>query len=203
MSEIIKSEAVVLSKLNYGESSSIVTLYTKERGKISVILKGGRSPKSKISLIVDPLNYLEVIIYSKLTREIQVLTGAEIRGHFHKIKEDLDKLKYAHSVIELIKSLTVEHEVNQKLFSGIVRILEVMEGGAEDPAVQFGRFFLFFLKESGYELQMNKCASCGKTNLKNQELSYSFENGILCSDCRRNYLEDYGINPNFSIISHV
>jgi DNA repair protein RecO (recombination protein O) len=195
MSDIIKTDAVVLSKLNYGESSSIVSLYTKERGKLSAILKGGRSTKSKISLIVDPLNYLEVIIYNKPSRDIQVLTGADIKGHFHRIKEDLDKLKYAHSVIELLKYLTVEHEVNQKLFSGVVRILELMELGAEHPAIQFGKFFLFFLKEAGYELQLNKCASCGKSNLINQELSYNFEIGILCGECRRNYPENFRISP--------
>ena len=153
MSKIIKTEAVVLSKLNYGDSSSIVTLFTKEYGKLSVMLKGGRNPKSKISLIVDPINYLEVIFYNNPSRDLQILSSADFKAHFNKIKEDLDKLKYAHSVIELVKNLSVEHEANKKLFSGIVRILELIDEGKENPAVSFGRFFLFFLKELGYEFQ--------------------------------------------------
>jgi DNA repair protein RecO (recombination protein O) len=154
MSKIIKTEAVVLSKLNYGDSSSIVTLFTKEYGKLSAMLKGGRNPKSKLSLIVDPINYLEVIFYNNPSRDLQILSSADIKAHFPKIKEDLDKLKYAHSVIELVKNLSVEHEVNKKLFSGIIRILELMGEGKENPAVSFGRFFLFFLKELGYEFQL-------------------------------------------------
>jgi DNA repair protein RecO (recombination protein O) len=154
MSKIIKTEAVVLSKLNYGDSSSIVTLFTKEYGKLSAMLKGGRNPKSKLSLIVDPINYLEVIFYNNPSRDLQILTSADIKAHFPKIKDDLDKLKYAHSVIELVKNLSVEHEVNKKLFSGIIRILELMGEGKENPAVTFGRFFLFFLKELGYEFQL-------------------------------------------------
>jgi len=153
MSNIIKTEALVLSKLNYGDSSSIVSLFTKDYGKLSVMLKGGRSPKSKLSLIVDPINYLEVIFYNAPSRDLQILSSADIKAHFHKIKEDLDKLKYAHAVIELVKNLSVEHEVNKKLFSGIVRILELIDKGNENPAVSFGRFFLFFLKELGYEFQ--------------------------------------------------
>jgi DNA repair protein RecO (recombination protein O) len=153
MSKIIKTEAVVLSKLNYGDSSSIVTLFTKEYGKLSVMLKGGRNPKSKISLIVDPINYLEVIFYNNPSRDLQILSSADFKAHFNKIKEDLDKLKYAHSVVELVKNLSVEHEANKKLFSGIVRILELIDEGKENPAVSFGRFFLFFLKELGYEFQ--------------------------------------------------
>ena len=154
MSKIIKTEAVVLSKLNYGDSSSIVTLFTKEYGKLSAMLKGGRNPKSKLSLIVDPINYLEVIFYNNPSRDLQILSSADIKAHFPKIKDDLDKLKYAHSVIELVKNLSVEHEVNKKLFSGIIRILGLIGEGKENPAVSFGRFFLFFLKELGYEFQL-------------------------------------------------
>ena len=165
MSKIIKTEAVVLSKLNYGDSSSIVSLFTKEYGKISAMLKGGRNPKSKLSLVVDPINYLEIIFYNNPSRDLQILSSADIKAYFHKIKEDLDKLKYAHSVIELVKNLSVEHEINKKLFSGVIRILELMEEGKENPAVSFGRFFLFFLKELGYEFQL------GTYNLENINLN--------------------------------
>jgi DNA repair protein RecO (recombination protein O) len=194
MSDIIKTGAVVLSKLDYGDSSVIVSLYTNEKGKLSAILKGGRSPKSKLSHVVDPINYLEVIIYNKPSRDIQILTEAAIKGHFPKIKSDLEKLKYAHSVMELIKNLTVDHEENHRLFQGIVRILELIEDEKEPPALLFGRFFLFFLKEIGYEVQINKCGKCGKATLTNQELSYNNEIGILCNDCRKNYPENFRID---------
>jgi DNA repair protein RecO (recombination protein O) len=117
------------------------------------MLKGGRNPKSKFSLIVDPINYLEVIFYNNPSRDLQILSSADFKAHFHKIKEDLDKLKYAHAVIELVKNLSAEHEVNKKLFSGVTRILGIIDEGKENPAVSFGRFFLFFLKELGYEFQ--------------------------------------------------
>ncbi|MFO7445527.1 MAG: DNA repair protein RecO, partial [Ignavibacteriaceae bacterium] len=127
MSEIIKTEAVVLSKLNYGDTSSIASLYTKEYGKLSAILKGSRSPKSKIGLIVDPLNHLQVIMYKKDTRELQLISSADIISHFSKIKADFNKLKYCHAVLELIKKLTGEHEANAKLFRGVIRIFNLIE----------------------------------------------------------------------------
>src|ERR1035438_8785520 len=86
MSKIIKTEAVVLSKLNYGDSSSIVTLFTKEYGKLSAMLKGGRNPKSKISLIVDPINYLEVIFYNNPSRDLQILSSADFKAHFRRAR---------------------------------------------------------------------------------------------------------------------
>ena len=165
MSEIVKTEAIVLSKVNYGDTSSISSLYTKDHGKLSAIIKGGRNPKSKMGLLIDPVNYLQVVLYKKDTREVQFISSADLVEHFTKIKSDLEKLKYSQAIIELVKKLTIEHEVNEKLFRGVVRILELIESSNEPNEVLFGRFFLFFLKETGFELQLEKCMSCGKTNL--------------------------------------
>jgi DNA repair protein RecO (recombination protein O) len=183
MSELIKTEAVVLSKLNYGDSSSIVTLYTEEHGKLSVIIKGGRKSKSKISNAADPPNHLSIVIYKKDTREVQILSEADILAHFGGIKSDLDKLKYAFAVVELVKKLTVEHEINRKLFKGIIKILSLLETSDQKPQVLFGRFFIFFLEELGYELQLSKCSSCGRSLAPGMGLSYSSGLGILCKDC--------------------
>ena len=124
MSEIIKTEAVVLSKMNYGDSSNIASLFTEDLGKLSVIIKGARSPKSKYGKIVDPLNYLLVVLYKKESREVQLLSGADIIQHFPEIKNDLDKLSYAYAVAELIKNLVADDELNKKLFKGVIKILE-------------------------------------------------------------------------------
>jgi len=194
MSEIIKTEALVLSKLNYGDTSSITCLYTKDFGKLSAIIKGGRSPKSKMGFIIDPLNHLQIILYKKDTREIQLISGADILSHFSRIKQDYNKLKYSYAILELIKNLTVDHEANVKLFRGIIRILSLIESANDADEVLFGRFFLFFLKETGFELQIEKCAVCGKTNTGNSELSYNYEIGILCIECRQNFLENFRIN---------
>lgn len=183
MSEIIKTDAVVLSKLNYGDTSSIVTLYTQTDGKISVIVKGGRSPKSKIGKIIDPINHLQIIIYKKNTRDVQVLSDANLISHFVNLKEDLNALKYGFAIVELVKNLTAEHEDNQKLFKGLIKILNLINDRKENPAFLFGRFLLFFLSELGYELSIDKCFVCGKELNAKNTLGFDFNNGIMCSDC--------------------
>ncbi|HMN49324.1 MAG TPA: DNA repair protein RecO [Ignavibacteriaceae bacterium] len=183
MSDIIKTEAVVLSKINYGDTSSIISLYSKSDGKISAIVKGGRGPKSKIGKMIDPLNYLQIIIYKKNTREVQILSNADLISHFPKIKEDLESTKYAFAIIELIKNLTVENESNHKLFKGLIKILNLIEEKKEQPAVLFDRFFLFFLSELGYDLAIDKCGICGKQNSSNSQLGFDLELGFVCQDC--------------------
>jgi DNA repair protein RecO (recombination protein O) len=195
MSEIIKTEAMVLTKMDYGDTSKIVSLYTKDYGKLSAIIKGGRSPKSKIGLMVDPLNHIQVVFYKKDSRELQLISSADLITHFTLIKEDLEKLKYSHAVLELLKNLTVDHEVNEKLFKGVIRILNLINSDSELPIILFGRFFMFFLAELGYQIQLEQCAVCGRTNLENMELSHNFELGILCNDCRHSNIDFFSINP--------
>jgi len=193
MSEIIKTEAVVLNKLNYGETSSIVSLFTKDCGKLSVIIKGGRNPKSKIGFAADPLNYIQTVFYKKDSRDLQILKSADILSHYSNIKQDLEKLKYAFAVLELVKKLTVEHETNLKLFKGLIRILELFDSSNDKPKVLFGRFFIFFLTELGYEIQLSKCAVCGQSNLQNMGLSYKFSLGILCNNCKKIYADIFPV----------
>ncbi len=193
MSEIVTTEAIVLSKLKYGDTSKIVTLYTKDFGKLSAIVKGGRDSKSKIGAVVDPMNHIQIVLYKKDTREIQIISSADLIDHFRLVKEDLNKLQYSQAVIELIKKLSVEHEANLRLFKGIVRILTLFNTSNEQPVITFGRFFIFFLAELGYEIQLDKCSVCGRANLEGMELSYNLDLGILCGSCRQNHLESITI----------
>ncbi len=194
MSQIIKTEAVVLSKMNYGDTSSIVSLFTEDEGKISAIAKGARSPKSKYGRIIDPLNYLQVVFYKKESREVQLISSAEILDHFPVIKTDLEKLKYAYAIIELVKNLLAEHEINKKLFRGIVKILLKLNTSKEKPEVSFGRFFIYILKEVGYEIQIEKCAHCGNNKLEAEDFYFHFEKGLICGKCKEQAVEIYKIN---------
>jgi DNA repair protein RecO (recombination protein O) len=194
MSEIEKTEAIVLTKINFGDSSNIVSLFTKDSGKISAIVKGGKTSKAGTSKFIDPPNHLQVIFYNKPSRDVQLISGAEIISHYPRIKEDYDRLKFAYAVVELLKKILPDNEANPRLFKGVLRIFDLLEEGKELPEVSFGRFFMFFLKESGYELQINHCASCGKTTDNAALLSYNFEIGILCGTCSEENMISFHIN---------
>jgi DNA repair protein RecO (recombination protein O) len=194
MSEIEKTEAIVLTKINFGDSSNIVSLFTKDSGKISAIVKGGKTSKAGTSKFIDPPNHLQVIFYNKPSRDVQLISGAEIISHYPRIKEDYDRLKFAYAVVELLKKILPDNEANPRLFKGVLRIFDLLEEGKELPEVSFGRFFMFFLKESGYELQINHCASCGKTTDNVALLSYNFEIGILCGTCSEENMISFHIN---------
>ena len=195
MPEIVKTEAIVLNKIDYGDSSKIVSLYTKEFGRISAIIKGARLSKSKIGRIVDVMNYIDIILYKKDSRQVQLITQADLILHYTKIKNDLNKLKYASAVLELVYNLTPEGEVNYKIFKGVVRIFSLMESSDEQTGILLLKFILFFIKETGFELQIDKCTYCGRELDLSKTKYFNFEKGIFCEDCAKDHLVSFTISP--------
>jgi DNA repair protein RecO (recombination protein O) len=183
MSEIIKTEAIVLSKINYSESSLIVSLFTKSNGLTTAIIKGGRRPKSKLASVVDVLNHIQIILYRKESREVQIISSADLISYHPNIKSKIELSSHAFAICELVKTLLVENESNELIFNGLVRILSLIENEAEPPEVLFGRFLIFFVKEIGYEINLETCVLCAVELKPDYKISYISPIGFICSRC--------------------
>ena len=90
--------------------------------------------------------------------------------------------------------MTPENEHNIKLFDGTVRILTLLDSTDENPQLLFIKYFFFFLKEIGYEFQIEHCNICEKKIGIGDEASYNYETGLICSECRKDRLTNF----NFS-----
>lgn len=188
MSSIIKTRAFVLSKLDYGDSSKIANFYTEDFGRISGIVKGARSPRSKIGKTIDVLNHVDLVFYNKENRDLQVVSQADLNAHFPQIKSDLEKLKYGSSIIELVLRLTLESDPHKRLFIGMEKILNRLENELTEPMLLFAMFFKFFLEEIGFGLETNSCSDCQGDLGKNKMIFYNYEHGFLCEECADNSL---------------
>jgi DNA repair protein RecO (recombination protein O) len=188
MSEIIKTQAIVLRRINFGDSSKIATFYSEDFGKISAIIKGARSPKSKIGFLIDTTNLLQIVLYKKETRDLQIVSDVDLIKSYSRIRDDYEKFRFASAILELLTSLTLENENNKKLFDGTVKIFALLDNTKNSPKLLFIKYFLFFLKEIGYELQFNFCSICKKPLVPGDSVSYNYENGLLCSECRKDRL---------------
>ncbi len=191
MSEIVKTRAIVLRRINFGDSSKIAQFYTEEFGKISAIIKGARSPKSKIGSMIDSMNLLQLVIYKKESREVQMVSDVDLIKHHTKIRDDFEKYKYASAVIELLANLTHENDHNQKLFDGTVRMISLLDESKNKVSSLFVKYFFFFLKEIGYEFQLQFCNVCNREIKTGETASFNFETGLMCEDCRKDRLSNF------------
>lgn len=183
MAEITKSEAIILKKTKFSDSSLITQFYTKDYGKISALLKGARSSKSKIGSKVDLINHVEVVLYNKAERDLQLVTQINLIEHFPNIKEDLDKIKYASSVCELYIKLIPENEAHDRLFRGLIKILNRINSTDNASNILFAQFLLFFIKEIGFEILFDSCSNCGNIIDTNDGNAFSYSDGIICKNC--------------------
>jgi DNA repair protein RecO (recombination protein O) len=185
MPEILKANGLVIRKVNYGDTSSIVTFFTDKYGKISGIKKGARSARTKSGNILDYLNLVQIVFYKKESREVQLISQVSLIKHFPLIKNDLERYKYALAILELLEHFTVEEENHEKLYRGTIKILDLINIERNDPLLFFTKFFIFFLKEIGYDLTFSECALCGR-KIVSGPVGYKFDTGVICEKCMQN-----------------
>jgi DNA repair protein RecO (recombination protein O) len=114
---IRKSPAIVLRSVDFKESSRIVTLFTPLEGKISVMVRGAKTPGSKYSGLTQTGNILDVIYYYKSSRSVQTLSDAAFRDKTFQIQADYNKLAVAMGLLEMIDQLVHGYENSQELFN--------------------------------------------------------------------------------------
>lgn len=130
---IIDTEGIVLRAIDYQETSKIVTLFTRKHGKIALIAKGSKRPKSKFSGLIEPGNILNVTYYYKSTRSVQTLTQAEFKSKTFNIRYDFEKLAIASASIEMIYQLLHENEVNEPMFHFLDNLLLWLNDTSQSP----------------------------------------------------------------------
>lgn len=154
-----KTEAVVLKTQRSGETSKIVTLYSRKFGKIKVVAKGSRGLKSRFFGSLEPLNHISIVYYFKATREYQFLSQADIIHAYQRLKADLNKYAMATVFCELIDRTEVD-QANPFLFQ---KLLEALNGlnDTENKLINYYFWFLLqFLKINGFKPDFQHCQVC-------------------------------------------
>ena len=121
--DIIRTEAVVLRSLDYGETSQIVTLFTRAKGKLGVMAKGARRAKTPFGATLQPMAYTQVVFYYKPTRTLQILSESSHAESFHRLRENLRRITVGLRVVELVDALMEEEDPQPEVFALIVRVL--------------------------------------------------------------------------------
>ncbi|MBI4549149.1 MAG: DNA repair protein RecO, partial [Ignavibacteriae bacterium] len=188
MSHIVKTEAVVLRSMKYRESSKIVTFYTRQFGKISVIAKGARLPKSNYGSALEPMSYVSTVLYKKDGREIQTLSQADVVKSFLSLRENLQKMAVGMTIIELVNVVVHEQEENAALFNLLVDSLSAVNDATKNPSNVLYKFEVHLSRILGFQLTFDSCVSCRKRILDGEPESDAVQfhfakGGLICNKC--------------------
>ena len=128
---IIRTDAVVLRTLDYSETSLIVQLLTREHGRIAVMAKGARRPKSRFGATLQPMAYVQVVYYYKDGRGMQTLTEAAHVQRFPTLAKDLGRLTVGFRLVELAQALLEEGGQNVPALGLLLQALAFADGAPD------------------------------------------------------------------------
>jgi DNA repair protein RecO (recombination protein O) len=164
---ILKTDALTLRAIDYSETSQVVWFFTREHGRVHLIAKGARRPRSRFEGALEPLVRGEILFYKKARRSAADEDGLEIlkefdpRDAYPGIRRELGRLYRGTYVLELLRELSMPDEPQPKLFDAAVATLETFaHGEARVLDAVLVAFELRALRESGFEPALDRCVEC-------------------------------------------
>jgi len=175
---LYRDSAVVLRTWKLGEADRIVSLMTRENGKVRCVAKGARKTQSRFGSRVEPTNHLEVQLY-RGKGDLDTLTQVESIERFPKLREDLELFARASEMLEAVEFVAQEREPNEGLYLMLSRALHTIATSSSDLVV--AGFFLKLLAQEGFAPALDVCVRCGsQRDLTHLSLD---DGGVTCSVC--------------------
>lgn len=181
-----QTEAIVLRIYPWSETSVIANLYTRDFGKISVLAKGARRPKSPFEAALDLLSICRVVFISKSTDALDILTEAKLQTRFRAGARDLLRLYVGYYVAELLDRMTEKDQRQQEVYDLAVATLTALHDRQMDVRAIVLRYEMQMLRMAGNLPSWTKCARCGNDFEPDGDwLLFSvISGGVLCHSCR-------------------
>lgn len=173
-------EAVILRHQDWGEADRLITLFSRERGKLRAVAKGVRKVRSRKAGHLEPFNRVSLLLAQG--RDLPIITQAETLTAYLALQEDLLRLGHGATLLELVDRFTVEEEANPALFSLLVETLERLNH-SEDTWLDVRFFEMKLLDFVGFRPQLFQCVICGEA-IQAQDQFFSCElGGVVCPTC--------------------
>jgi DNA repair protein RecO (recombination protein O) len=177
----LKTEAIVLRSMRYGEADRILHLFTPERGRLSAIAKGVRRAKTRFGGRLEPYFRLQLVLYQGRSDLLTVTSAETVHGH-PRLREHGGALDGAARACDAVARMFDDHDAHQGVYHLLANQLALLDA---DPArATRGNALAFRLKlllAAGFAPQLAACAGCGEGN---HLVGFSgAAGGVVCSAC--------------------
>ena len=179
-----KATAIVIRSVEFSETSLVVTLFTREFGKIGALAKGARRLKSPFESALDLLALCRIVFLHKSSEALDLLTEAKLLRRFRPAGRNLAGLYAAYYVAELLGEMTDDDDPHPDLFDLADQTLAALAAG-EPVANWLVRFELGALRLLGHAPSLDACVECGVAVTPTGRVAFGLiDGGVLCPKCR-------------------
>ena len=179
--KIVCFDGIVLTDVNYGESSKIINVLSDKYGMIGVISKGCRNMKSKLRGVTHKLVYGTFNVYYK-ENGLSTLISVDIKNSFSKIMNDLEKISFATYLLDLTYQV-IKQSDSKEIYELLKNTLIKIEDGF-NPLILSNILELKYLDYLGVHPNIDNCCQCGSD--KNIVTLSANEGGYICKNCFTN-----------------
>lgn len=181
------TKLIVLNSNPYKESDVLVDVFTKDFGRMTLLVRGAKKISSKM------IGHLEIFSLSNVMiikgRGLDYVGGVSVIKAWQGIREDFNKMFYTGKIVALFSSLVKDNVKDERLFSLLSKYLQTIDeedGFDKDKgALIFLKFSLSFLQEMGYKPEMNNCLSCHKKLEAGGNYFDLRSGGVVCLNCAK------------------
>jgi DNA repair protein RecO (recombination protein O) len=177
---IFKTRAVVLKVQDFKENDKIIWLFSEKLGKISCIVRGAKTKKSKFASFTQQFCYGEYVLFKG--KSFYTVNEVELIDSFQSFLNDFDSITYGSYLCELIIIALQEQESNRTLFEEFMKAFYLLKSNAIDIEIIARAFEVKLLKYTGFEINFNRCCICNAKIQSVTSFSSQFYGGI-CDHC--------------------
>lgn len=179
---LYRDQAIVIRTQKLGEADRIITLFSREHGRVRAVAKGVRRTKSKFGARLEPASFIDIQLYTGKT--FDVVTQVEgIENYGDAIAHDYQKWTIASSILEAAERFSAnEGEPALQQFLLLQGALKALAHESHDPSLILDAYLLRSLSVAGYAPSMTNCSRCDKPG---PHRYFSLVGGgSVCSDCK-------------------
>jgi DNA repair protein RecO (recombination protein O) len=179
----IASDALVLRTYKLGETSKVVVLLTRERGKLRAVAKGARGERPRYQSALEPLSEVRASLHGRQGAELYRLGACELlRSAFRSSERGLEAALSLSYFAELIEAFSQEGEADDAVYRLAKAVLAAVAlGSAAGGASRYLEAWL--LRLHGIYPQLDRCAGCGATLPAGERRYHEAARGFACGDC--------------------
>jgi DNA repair protein RecO (recombination protein O) len=188
---IDKTSALVLTHIPYRESSTIVTLFTSDHGKVSGIAKGIKKQLTR-GVPLERGTLIDLVLYIKPGRDLHILSDISISDFFPVIRSSLEKTAFRDIALELLIKAIKDTESHPELYMAAVRFFSDLNdcSGNSSGFILLWKFCFEIAQFLGFGIDLRRCIACHTdiTELQRGAFFLVDRGGLLCPQCSRGYV---------------
>ncbi len=183
---LYKCEAILLAVRDYDATSRMVTLFSREYGKLTAVAYGARRPRSELAGSTQAFAHVELVLAAG--KGIDSLKQCAIKRSFRELREDLDKMAYAALLAELTAELWPEREPEPGAFELLLAAFTLL--GSRNARITALAAALQLLSLAGVRPEFESCVACGRPLAFPARFDAAAGGGV-CSGCGEIHLAPF------------